>query len=296
MKTRIDQTNKNTQKRLHRRGRGRGTRGGYQPWHKVQDVPSLGRSIRLQGWKTGIRPVHLLSKLELYFFYSLECNEQVVDYNEQYPLNQTLTLEIASTYNIPHPAAKPHSLPEARCRYKDEEDEDCEEGTRKPITMTTDFYVTISDSGKIRHAAYALKPAAKIYGPHCGRTRRKLKIEAIYWKILGIPFRIITEEKINMVLARNVEAVHSYHNLDFFQSITQAMVKRVDEWLLPIVVDGKRSLSEACGESDKELSLPRGASLTIAKHLIASRQWALDWSKPFVPCRPIHFVFRECAE
>jgi len=293
MKTRIDQTNKNTIERLKKEGRGSGMNESYRPWLKVQDVPSLGRSVRIQGWKTGGRVVHLLSNLELHFFYSLEWDSKVVDYNEQYPLDQTMTLEIAEEYKIPHPAARPRGESK-RDPGSDDTDEE-ESSSLKPIIMTTDFYVSMQEGDKIHHKAYAIKPERKIYGDSCGRTRRKLKLEALYWHSAGVPFKVITERKINKVLAKNVEAVHAYYDLDYFESLTKEMSDQADEWLLPKLLDRKRSLSEVAAAGDKELAFPAGACLTIAKHLIARRRWAVDFSRPFIPCRPLHFENSELS-
>ena len=61
-----------------REGRGRGEGIDYTPWLKVSDVPSIGRSSRIKGWKTG-RTHHLLSNHELKYFYHLEWSDTVID-------------------------------------------------------------------------------------------------------------------------------------------------------------------------------------------------------------------------
>ncbi len=53
--------------RMLKQGRGRGTHEKYKPWLTVRDVPSLGKSSRDKGWKTG-RPHHFLSILELLYY------------------------------------------------------------------------------------------------------------------------------------------------------------------------------------------------------------------------------------
>lgn len=59
-------------------GRGQGIGFEYKPWINIQDVPSLGRSTRLKGIKTG-REHQFLSDMERNYFYILEYSEQVVD-------------------------------------------------------------------------------------------------------------------------------------------------------------------------------------------------------------------------
>jgi hypothetical protein len=49
--------------RFEKEGRGRGRGADYLPWLTIRDVPSRGRSHRLQGIKTG-RVHHLHSDIE----------------------------------------------------------------------------------------------------------------------------------------------------------------------------------------------------------------------------------------
>ena len=69
--------------RMLKQGRGRGTHEKYKPWLTVRDVPSLGKSSRDKGWKTG-RPHHFLSILELLYYLILEWSQMVTDIREQY--------------------------------------------------------------------------------------------------------------------------------------------------------------------------------------------------------------------
>ncbi|HEV7736265.1 MAG TPA: hypothetical protein VGO47_02690, partial [Chlamydiales bacterium] len=70
-------------KRRIKEGRGIGRLANYKPWLHIQDVPSLGLSSRIKGWKTQ-RVHHFLSGLELLYFYILEWSRNVVDIREQY--------------------------------------------------------------------------------------------------------------------------------------------------------------------------------------------------------------------
>lgn len=73
----------------------------YQPFVKVQDISSLGRSHRVFGHKSG-RTHHLLSDLELSVFLLFEWNTNVVSINEQFALNLEETLALATELNIKH--------------------------------------------------------------------------------------------------------------------------------------------------------------------------------------------------
>lgn len=111
-------------KRL-REGRGQGRKADYKPWLDVQQVPSLGLSERIKGWKSN-RVHHLFSQLEVNYFYALEWSETVMDIREQYPLLPLdETLDIAQACGFTHPTAP---------------------RTTQPIVMTTDFLLTIGQS------------------------------------------------------------------------------------------------------------------------------------------------------
>ena len=98
-------------------GFGAGAGASYVPWLRVQDVPSRGRSHKIQGVKID-RIHHFLSDLERAFFLVCEFSEDVVDIREQYPLLQVeSTQAIARAIGVRYP------------RYK---------GTTLPLVMTTE--------------------------------------------------------------------------------------------------------------------------------------------------------------
>ncbi len=74
-------TNQTTIEKRINEGRGQGRGGDYQPWLLIQDVPSQGLATRIKGWKTK-RVHHLLSNLELSYFYILEWSPVVFDIRE----------------------------------------------------------------------------------------------------------------------------------------------------------------------------------------------------------------------
>ncbi len=63
-------------------GRGTGIGADYQPWLKIQDVSSSGRSTRLKGIKTN-RQHEFLSDLERNYFYLTEFSDFIVGIREQ---------------------------------------------------------------------------------------------------------------------------------------------------------------------------------------------------------------------
>ena len=100
----------------------------YKPFIVIQDVPSLGRSSRQCGIKTG-RQHDFLSDLERNYFMNLEFLDEVVDIREQFPLEIEETLLIAEELGIKHPT-KP--------------------ATKEPNTMTSDFCITIKEGNSMR--------------------------------------------------------------------------------------------------------------------------------------------------
>ncbi|ROM92078.1 hypothetical protein BK658_22310 [Pseudomonas brassicacearum] len=69
----------------------------YQPWLRVQVVPSHGRSRKVQGSKVD-RVYQLLSDLEVGMWLQLDFSENVIDIREQSPLFPVSALEaIASS-------------------------------------------------------------------------------------------------------------------------------------------------------------------------------------------------------
>jgi hypothetical protein len=295
-KNRIDTANPRTIARLIKEGRGFGEGENYVCWLKVQDVPSLGRSHRIQGWRTGNRVVHLMSYLELQQFYTLEWDPLVIDYHEQFPLDLDSTKTIANRIGVRHPASNSkRSSKVARTVI-----------VRAPNVMTTDLLVFYKDDGKTYREAHSVKPAVKLDGKHGERVKEKLHLERIYWEEQGTKWRLVTDEPvspdqgfapesliiINKVLAANVEAVHGYYHLDQFGSLSNQDVERVNDFLLPRVQEGQLGLADLANYCDERLQLPSGASLTIAKYLIARKIWPADFSKPFHPCRPLALIER----
>jgi hypothetical protein len=67
-------------------------RADYKPWLRIFNVPSLGRSHRLRGIKTG-RVLSPTSRSTL--FYLLDWHEAVVEIREQFPPSSEATWEEA---------------------------------------------------------------------------------------------------------------------------------------------------------------------------------------------------------
>jgi hypothetical protein len=234
-------------------GRGQGRGAEYTPWLHIQDVPSSGLVHRIKGWKTH-REHHFLSRLECEYFYALEWSPLVSDIREQYPLlPQAETLAIAQACGFRHPA---------------------DPKTKEPIVMTTDFVITLS-KGVLQSldCARTVKPAVQL---HSKRTLEKLEIERRYWQARQADWGIVTEREIPKALARNVELLHGYLQVTDRLALSEDEIRRITPVLTAQVQRGHWSLREVASACDREFGLEPGTGLTLAYHLLATRQWSID--------------------
>lgn len=258
-----------TQKVINRRiseGRGQATGADYQPWLRIQDVPSLGLVHRIKGWKTG-RVHHLLSNLELDYFYLLEWSSRVLDIREQYPLLPLEeTLELARQCGVRHPT---------------------DPRTQQPIVMTSDFLVTLPGPVRTVERAHALKPARQLASQ---RVQEKAEIERRYWQRRDIAWGLVTEHEIPRVVARNVALLHGYRQLSDRLELPADQLEALITVLTEVVTQGDLSLREATLRSDRRLGFAPGASLTVAYHLLATQRWLIDMHTPLNPGHKLHLL------
>jgi hypothetical protein len=177
----------------------------------VQDVPSRGLVTRIRGWKTG-REHHFMSRLECDYFYLLERSPVILDIREQYPLDLTETLAIATELSIRHPI---------------------DPRTREPVVMTTDFVNTVRlPVGTIEHAR-TLKYAKELASP---RVMEKFEIERVYWASRDINWGIVTEREIDPILTKNIRWLHPYRDPASLAPLTDAAIRDVEAALTRCVI------------------------------------------------------------
>jgi hypothetical protein len=253
---------KTDKKKINKRieeGRGTGRLSEYNPWLHIQDVPSKGLVTRIKGWKT-TRVHHLLSIFELMYFYVLEWSTDVFDIREQYPLLPLEeTLAIAQACGIRHPT-DPH--------------------TKHPVVMSTDFVNTIQQNGKNIDQARTLKHKQELRSK---RKLEKLEIERRYWEKRKVDWKIVTEDDIPNVLARNVEWLHQYRHLEDFSDLTEFTIHQIISVLTKSVCEQNVSLRNITLQTDDRLGLEIGTSLSIVRYLLANRSWQVDMNKPINP-------------
>jgi hypothetical protein len=234
------------EKRL-KEGRGQGTGTSYIPWLFVQDVPSLGLSSRIKGWKTR-RVHHLLSELETSYFYILDWSLSVSDIREQYPLLPLEeTVEIADAIGVAHPT---------------------DPQTKQLIVMTTDFIVTVPQSIGTIEQARTVKYAQDLQSQ---RTLEKLEIERCYWQKRNIDWGIVTEREIPVIIADNIQWLRPYRDVADLSPLTRNDIERVTEVMTRLVLQTQDSLANIASACDDLLGLTPGCSLSVARHLLANR-------------------------
>ena len=176
-------------------GRGKGKGKYYRPWIYCRDLMSYGLRSKLVDWKHG-RSLQLMSDGERSMYITLRWNDTVEDIREQYPLRLEDTLRIAKELKIRHP-------------MKD----------GKPVIMTTDFYVTMTNGS---YRAYAFKDDREAFDPeYCTednkkkkakRTAEKLLIEKVYWETQGIKWTLVLKEHLDTNYVDNISRVVEYYN------------------------------------------------------------------------------------
>jgi hypothetical protein len=258
-------TENSIKKRL-KEGRGTGRLSEYRPWLHIQDVPSLGLSSRIKGWKTG-RVHHLLSLLELLYFYFLEWCPVVIDIREQFPLLPLEeTLSIAKSCGIPHPI---HPK------------------TKHPIVMTTDFVNTI------RRGALSLdEPRTVKYRDDLLDRRKleKLEIERRYWFARNQKLMIVTEDVIPTTLANNVKWVHPYRDLRQFMDLDDLQFSLVTSIIIATLRNQRSSLRDITLLLDDQLGLEVGSCLALVRHLLANRLIEVDMTKRINPRQQLRLI------
>ncbi len=253
-------------------GRGQGRGHAYTPWLNVRDVHSLGLSTRVRGWKTG-RAHSLLSKLETSYFYVLDGSPVVTDIREQFPLLPIKeTLAIANECGLRHP---------------------CDPTTREPVTMTTDFVITVRGSAGLVDCARTVKYCQDLASK---RKLEKLELERRYWTKRGFDWAIVTEKDIPTELAKNIEWLHPYFEISDHPALTEDSLRRIGRVLDAKIREGRRPLAQCAAECDDELGLPPGTSLTAVRHFLAVGRWFTDLTKPIDPGESLVLLNQPSAE
>lgn len=236
----------------------------YQPFVKVADISSLGRSHRVFGHKTK-RTHHLLSDLELAVFLLFEWHNNTEDIQEQFPLDLNVTKQIADSVGIKHPSQK---------------------GELK--TMSTDFYVISKDIKSITSQLALQAKYSKDLDD--ARTIEKLELERRYWEQKNVDFKIITEKDIPKAVTDNIKWLYPSKNTyliaveeNDFTFYSEQMIKSPT---LKII--------DFCKKIDSAYDHPLGTALSKLKNLIAHGYISFDIRKDYrkIICADLSIVDR----
>lgn len=251
--------------RYLKEGRGQGELSNYKPWLTIQDVPSNGRVHRVMGWKTE-REHHLLSDLEYSYFCLCDWADNVIDIREQFPLDREMTIAIADELGIKHPIDNKSST---------------------PIVMTTDFFLTVKESGKVSYLARTIKQRNDL---NDRRVIEKFEIERMYWEKQGVDWGIVTEQELPSTIIDNLKFIrHSYNSNEEYLHIL------LDEWdnfvgeLLPNL---KRL--------DSKYNLELGTSLALFKYALVRKILKVDMARKITLYEDVsdilYFAIEKCRK
>jgi hypothetical protein len=248
--------NKQKIEKWDKQGRCQGTFEDYLSWLTKQDVASDGRCHRLKG-NISQRKYELFSDLEKKVFNIFEFATNTINIREQFKLDFEETKRIAEEYNIPHP--------------KDPK-------TKEFIPMTTDFVITLEKSGEVFDLAIACKYVSDLGSK---RTIEKLEIEKLFWEKQNKLWRIMTEMHVNDTFAANIQYVRNVYNIKrtaFLSQLDDEYLREITE-ILKYDLVGDVCVAEFCRDFDLRFALPKGSSLILVRHLIASHQICCDMEK-----------------
>lgn len=234
--------------KYEKEGRGKGELKNYKPWLTIQDVPSMGRSHRFKGWKTG-RQHHLLSDLEKNYLLLLDWAEDVIDIREQFPLNREYTLKIAGEKDITHSINRENGV---------------------PIVMTTDFLITIRKNDEFKYLARTTKYSKDL------NDKRKIElfeIEKQYWEENGVDFRIVTEMDIPEAFVNNLKFFHKSYYDEYEDTYIKIMIEQLAESSGRLIDFLKKFNDKYLNES--------GEAISLFKHLVARKYVLLDMNTKY---------------
>jgi hypothetical protein len=155
------------------------------------------------------RTIFTLSQGEKRFYLTKIYSPNVISIKEQYPLDYTITSEIANKNKVIHPR---------------------DHVTGKLQVMTTDFVVECRNAnGSVYREAYWFKPEQPLRGRK--RTEQKCDIEEKYWKQYGVTYHRILGRDVCRIQAANYHMLSEYYevnaSIDVFQRFTDAFFQSI---------------------------------------------------------------------
>lgn len=242
--------------KMHSEGYGQGSGAAYKPWLEIRDVSSTGRKTKYRSAKCG-RDIHTLSDIEYRFSLLLEWSEEVLDFNEQYPLERELTQHVAHDLGVKHPYYP---------------------GTDVPTVMTVDFFVTMIRHGKPVFEGFNVKDDGEASNE---RSMAKLEIQRVTLEAMGCPHHIVLKSMLPMQLVQNLDTLQNAllreGELEPFPGFYQDMHARMRLHLEhSISARPNQALWETCTDFDAQHDVPPGTGLRCARMLLKDRTFACE--------------------
>jgi len=233
-----------------REGRGQGSGVNYKAWVQIQDFGSQGIVSRAKGLKTG-RIHHLMSNNELAYFYLLEWSDDVIDIREQYPLlDLNCAVDCAAQAGIKYPKDNISGF---------------------PYVLTCDFMITTAQGFKAR----TIKMSAELSDR---RVLEKLEIERRYWNMRGIEWKIVTENEISFIKAKNIEWLYSAQ--DFKPENESDRINDAMKTMLEMLDAAEYYVMKIIKAIEEKYSLSEGIGLLLYKYLALNKRIGFDLGGP----------------
>ncbi|MFP5274897.1 TnsA endonuclease C-terminal domain-containing protein [Coleofasciculus sp.] len=155
--------------------------------------------------------------------------------------------------------------------------------TRAPVVMTTDFCISVRFPIGVVQFARTVKPSQELAKK---AVREKFEIERRYWENRNISWKIVTEHDIPTVLVKNIAWLHPrFHTSSL--SLSEPEIDQIKNLLTHQVLQSNNSLAKIASSGDAYFNLRPGSSLSVARHLLATRQWLVDMNQPIHPSRKL---------
>ncbi|STQ91952.1 TnsA endonuclease-like protein [Iodobacter fluviatilis] len=240
-------------------GYGQGEGPQYLPWLRVQDVPSKGRSRKVQGTKVD-RLHHLLSDVEFACFLTLEFSEQVIDIREQFPLFPTeQAIDIANQLGIRYPLYR---------------------GTQLHFVMTTDFLITLQATDGTRYlAARSVKTEGDLLpSSELKRTIEKLELEKALLQVQGVhDWKLVTEKTMGATLIENLIWLRKGKTLE--RHLLKPDTHSQFIHALEFYANKERTLASVIRASATSTHIPYTDGILLFKYLVLNKNICFDITK-----------------
>lgn len=254
-----------TIKRFLKEGRGQGEGASYKSWLQVQDISSRGRSSRIFSY-TSNRVVHLLSDLQLYYYYLLEFDTEVVDIRENYPLLDLHEVNISLDQEL------------TKKLYNSK--------TKVPHILTISFLITkIDQNNSPYHVARVVKASTELEKKS---TIDRLELQRRYFEKKNIDFGIVTEKEIQKQVSRNIGwALTAYDLQDYPQLVSNLQYLKWD--MLNLLSNPEVTFNDVFGKIESSYQIEDGLALVLFKHLVATKQLVMDLDKKIETSNNVKF-------